>query len=90
MIIIIKTTKRSGFTLVELLLVLMILLIVAGFVLRIVYHDELRKADAWFAQSFGLSHLWITMPLLAVYVIYRLRSRKKNHSRMGRLKLPLD
>ncbi len=75
---------------VEVVVVLTILLIILGFVARVVYREEFREVDEWFAETFGFSHLWMTAPVVAFYVIYRVRSRKKNHPRNGRLSLPQD
>ncbi len=46
------TIRRMGFSLVEFLLILAILLIVGGFIARIVYFEELDKIDDWFADTF--------------------------------------
>lgn len=74
---------------VEVLVVLTILLIIAGVVARVVYREEFCEVDEWFAETIGFSHLWVTAPLVALYVIHRVRSRKKNHPRGG-LTLPQD
>ena len=79
-----------GFSLVEFLLMLAILLIVGGFVARIVYFKELDQIDDWFAETFGFSHLWMTFPLIALYGYHRAKSRKKKHSSNDRLVLPDD
>jgi len=84
-----QTTRKMGFTLVEVLVVLMILLVIAGFVARVIYREEFLEADKWFAETFGFSHLWITTPVIAIYVIYRFRSLKK-HPKSRRLTLPRD
>ena len=85
-----QTPRETAFTLVECLVVLTILLIIAGFVARVMYREEFREVDRWFAETFGFSHLWITMPAIAIYVIYRIRTRKKKHSMSRRFTLPQD
>jgi len=84
------TSKKAGFTLVEVLVVLTILLIIAGFVARVVYREEFREIDEWFAKTFGFSYLWVNVPAVTLYVIYRMRSCKKKHPRGRRLTLPQD
>lgn len=85
-----QTTRKAGFTLVETMVVLVILLIIAGFVARVVYHDELRKIDEWFVETFGFSHLWVMIPAIVLYVAYRLRARRNRRSRGDQFTLPQD
>ena len=82
--------RETAFTLVECLVVLIILLNIAWFVVRVMYREELREGDRWFAETFGFSHLWITMPAIVIYVIYRIRTSKKKHSVRRRFTLPKD
>ena len=83
-------TNKAGFTLVESLVVLTILLVITGFIARFVYRDELREVDQWFAETFGFSHLWVNATAITFYVAYRIMTGKKKRARCDRLTLPND
>ena len=69
-------------------LLALLLLIVGQFVAKVVFNEELRAIDRWFVETLGFSHLWLSLPLICIYVIHRLRSRKKKHPKGDRLALP--
>jgi len=85
-----QTTRKAGFTMVEVLVVVTILLIIAGFIARVVYGEKIREVDEWFVETFGFSHLWVTASVATLYVIHRVRVRKRNLPRARRLILPQD
>jgi hypothetical protein len=80
--------KKTGFTWVEVLVGLTILLGIAGFAARILYREELHEVDVWFEETFGFSGLWVMVPAVALYLIFRVRSGRKKVSKRGRLRLP--
>lgn len=83
-----EPTRQTGFTLVELLVVLTILLMLGGYAARIIFRDESDQFDAWFLETFGFSFLWISIPVLTISLIYRFGDRKKKRLHRNGLKLP--
>ncbi len=76
-----RVTKQSGFTLIEVLIVLSILGIIASYVLRVFYGDEMRQAEISFFDALGISeafrNLIYTGLVFCVFYSYYLRSKRE-------------
>lgn len=67
--------KRAGYTFIECLIALAILLLIGTFVLRVVYGQQLR---VWEAETFGPYRYFVTVPLLMLVLSgYWRRSAKE-------------
>lgn len=82
--------KNAAFSLIEILIALTILLVIAGVLVRVLYHEQLRSADTWFAETFGFSPWSIVGPALFLYVIFRVTVDRKRRPRNRRFIHPRD
>ncbi len=67
-----KTTKESGFTLIELMIVIAILLLIATPFVRYFYRDEIKYYERQFFNAVGVGETgqFIILSALAITVIY--------------------
>lgn len=70
--------NNLGFSLVEVLVILASIVTVGSFIVRVVFRDQFREFnrwfDSWFSATFGLAPQWLIIPVVTLYVIYRIRS----------------